>query len=111
MGFKPKMYDSFGKIRTRYDNDLLGFAQWVGRKIRNHDPMSERDTGRGKRTYLNQDAKPKVGEPLCGDGRTRRGAGGALRHGRRPGVRNPGPRGPARGVRQGEAGRGGVLTW
>ncbi len=64
MGFKPKMYDSFGKIRTRYDNDLIGFAQWVGRKIRNHDPMSERDTGRGKRTYLNQDAKPKIGEPF-----------------------------------------------
>lgn len=34
-----------GKIRDRFSNDTEGLAQWVGRKLRNHNPMSERDKG------------------------------------------------------------------
>lgn len=45
---------SFGKIRTHFGDDVLGLAQWVGRKVRNHDPMSERDKGRARSNRLEQ---------------------------------------------------------
>jgi len=31
-----------GKIRERFKDDVEGLAQWVGRKLRNHNPMSQR---------------------------------------------------------------------
>ena len=42
------MQDTIGKIRGRYEDDTTGLAQWVARKVRNHDPMSERDGSPGK---------------------------------------------------------------
>jgi hypothetical protein len=32
-----------GKIRERFKDDVEGLAQWMGRKLRNHNPMSARD--------------------------------------------------------------------
>jgi hypothetical protein len=39
------MANDFGKIRNSIGNDTVGIAQWIGRKIRNHDPMTNRDRG------------------------------------------------------------------
>ena len=38
-----------GKIRERFKDDVEGLAQWVGRKLRNHNPMSARDTASVRR--------------------------------------------------------------
>ena len=38
-----------GKIRERFKDDVEGLAQWVGRKLRNHNPMSTRDTASVRR--------------------------------------------------------------
>lgn len=34
-----------GKVRNGIPNDDAGIAQWVYRKLTNHNPMSERETG------------------------------------------------------------------
>ena len=68
------MADTHGKIRGRFDNDLIGFAQWVGRKIRNHDPMSERDglhlrgknLARAPKHRSVKDGKPEAGKLWVG---------------------------------------------
>lgn len=32
-----------GKVRKHIKNDCAGLAQWIGRKVRNHQPMSVRE--------------------------------------------------------------------
>lgn len=32
-----------GKVREQFTNDVHGLAQWVGRKVKNHHPMSHRE--------------------------------------------------------------------
>jgi hypothetical protein len=60
--------DTIGKIRGRYLGDTEGLAQWVARKIKNRDPMSERDGSPG------QAVKNKVGRRFVKDGQHTRGA-------------------------------------
>jgi hypothetical protein len=47
-----------GKIRERFKDDVEGLAQWVGRKLRNHNPMSQRV---GKTTMPRMWPKVQVG--------------------------------------------------
>jgi hypothetical protein len=44
-----------GKIRERFKDDVEGLAQWVGRKLRNHNPMSQR-VGR----FSNERGRPRM---------------------------------------------------
>jgi hypothetical protein len=61
------MSDTLGKIRGRYTNDVVGLAQWIGRKLRNHDPLSERDGG------AERNAKGKVRHRSMKDGTAKPG--------------------------------------
>lgn len=60
-----------GKIRDQFAGDMVaGLAQWVGRKLKNHDPMSAMDMGSSRREARWQrtvsDAKVKPGVCYCG---------------------------------------------
>ena len=60
-----------GKIREQFEGDMVaGLTQWVGRKLKNHDPMSAMDAGATMRgipvpRQIN-DAKVKPGQVYCG---------------------------------------------
>jgi hypothetical protein len=65
------MEAEMGKIREQFAGDMVaGLAQWVGRKLKNHDPMSAMDGGayvRGLKVSRQvQDAKVKPGQVYCG---------------------------------------------
>ena len=66
------MSDTIGKIRGRYTDEVFGLAQWMGRKLRNHDPMSERDGSPGEANKRKQghryvqDGKVEKGIVYCG---------------------------------------------
>ena len=38
-----------GKVREHFTDDVEGLAEWMKRKLHNHDPMSQRDTAKGQR--------------------------------------------------------------
>jgi hypothetical protein len=44
-----------GEIRERFKDDVEGLAKWVGRKVRNHNPMSQR-VGR----FSSERVRPKM---------------------------------------------------
>ena len=63
-----------GKVRPRYEDDVaVGLAQWMGRKLKNHDPLSELgNAGRGGAKHLHRkyrtvkDGAPEPGVVYCG---------------------------------------------
>jgi hypothetical protein len=63
-----------GKIRPQFGDDVVhGLAQWVGRKLRNHDPLSTVDGNRTtalavKKSYrtVHSDGDAKAGQVYCG---------------------------------------------
>lgn len=71
------MSDTIGKIRGRYASDAVGLTQWIARKFKNHDPMSERDGSPGKavqnkrghrsvKSHFGDGTVHSVGEVFCG---------------------------------------------
>jgi hypothetical protein len=61
-----------GKIREQFQDDLVaGLTQWLGRKLKNHDPASALDVGALSARMLKQqrvvaDAKVRAGHCYCG---------------------------------------------
>jgi len=63
-----------GKIRPQFSEDVVhGLAQWVGRKLRNHDPLSTVDGNRStqlatKKSFrmVHSDGDAKTGQVYCG---------------------------------------------
>ena len=52
---------TFGdKLRNSGGDPLIGLAQWVARKVRNHDPMAELDAGRAR--YARVASKREAGK-------------------------------------------------
>lgn len=49
-----------GKVREHIKDDVQGLTQWIGRKLRNHNPMSARD---GKVASIKMTKKPEGYKP------------------------------------------------
>lgn len=43
-----------GKLRNHGGDTIIGMAQWLGRKIRHHDPLSEVDSWKPMRAGQNK---------------------------------------------------------
>jgi hypothetical protein len=49
-----------GKVKTKISNDAEAIAEWVGRKLVNHDPMSVRE--KPSKTKVAQDMRDRIRE-------------------------------------------------
>lgn len=57
-----------GKVKEAFTDDGAGLAEWVYRKLRNHDPLSARDKAKGLRSaFVTKD--PLVVRYATADGR------------------------------------------
>jgi hypothetical protein len=61
MGFNDQLRNSDG-------DPIMGLAQWLGRKVRNHDPMLTVDAGRNFRGHTYSTAPSKMNVSIVAEG-------------------------------------------